>query len=88
MNINLAFGLNPRSAIAMDSNFLRIRFHDGTGTTAAYTKRIGGGHAKQALKLSLYTTKRRILAFRLRARWRGDTKDVKYLTKNSPCPRF
>ena len=42
MNINLAFGLNPRSAIAMDSNFLRIRFHDGTGTTAAYTKRIGG----------------------------------------------
>ena len=32
----------------------------------------------------MYTSKRRILAFRLRSRKRGDTLDVAYLTKNSP----
>ena len=31
----------------------------------------------------MYTTKKRILSFRLRAKARGDTKDVRYLTKNS-----
>lgn len=39
---------------------------------------------KRPLKLSTYTAKRRILAFRLRARWRGDTLDVPYLLKQSP----
>ena len=36
------------------------------------------------MKLSPYTTKRRILAFCLRQRWRGDALDVRYLTRNSP----
>ena len=77
--IALSAGLEPAEYGAIDSTGL-----SRSNASEHYTKRIGGGHAKQALKLSLYTTKRRILAFRLRARWRGDTKDVKYLTKNSP----
>ena len=31
----------------------------------------------------MYVSKRRILSFRLRARWRGDTKDVLYLLNNA-----
>ena len=38
---------------------------------------------KACLKLSLYTTKRTILAFRLRSKWRGDTLDVPYLLNHS-----
>lgn len=57
---------------------------DSTGLSRSnasehYVKRIGGVKVKRPLKLSLYTAKRRILAFRLRACWRGDTKDVPYL---------
>src|SRR3989338_8748654 len=39
---------------------------------------------KKPMKLSIYTAGRNILSFRLRARWRGDTKDVPYLTHQSP----
>ncbi|MBS3115399.1 hypothetical protein J4482_02085 [Candidatus Woesearchaeota archaeon] len=38
---------------------------------------------KRCVKLSIYSSKRRILAFRLRAKWRGDTKDVKYLSNHA-----
>ena len=56
-----------------------------TNASAHYTKRIGRKKPiKKPLKLSLYTAKRRILAFRLRAKWRGDTLDVPYLTSHSP----
>ena len=39
---------------------------------------------KRSMKLSMYVTKCKILSFRLRAKWCGDTKDVHYLLDNSP----
>ena len=49
-----------------------------------YIKRIDRDKPiKRPLKLSMYVSKRRILSFRLRAKWRGDTKDVPYLLNNA-----
>ena len=60
----------------------------GLGRTSAspyFTKRIDRDTPlKACLKLSLYTTKNTILAFRLRAKWRGDTLDVPYLLNHAP----
>ena len=39
---------------------------------------------KKSLKLSMYSSKRKILSFRLRAKWCGDTKDVSYLLDHAP----
>ena len=64
---------------AMDSTGL-----SRTSASSYYVKRIDREEPlKRCLKLSLYTTKRRILAFRLRAKWCGDAKDVKYLLDHS-----
>lgn len=78
--VSLSAGLEPAEYGAIDSTGL-----SRTNASQHYTKRIDRKEPiKRSLKLSLYTTKRRILSFRLRAKWRGDTKDVKYLTKHSP----
>lgn len=51
-----------------------------TSASKYYLKRIDCEEPiKRCLKLSLYTSKKWILSFRLRAKWRGDAKDVKYL---------
>lgn len=77
--VSLSAGLEPAEYGAIDSTGL-----SRTNASQHYTKRIDRQKPiKQPLKLSMYTTKKRILSFRLRAKWRGDTKDVKYLTKNS-----
>lgn len=77
--VSLSAGLNPAEYGAIDSTGL-----SRTNASQHYTKRIDRKEPiKQPLKLSLYTTKKRILSFRLRAKARGDTKDVKYLTKHS-----
>lgn len=56
-----------------------------TGASQYFTKRIDRDiPLKACLKLSLYTAKRFILSFRLRAKWRGDTLDVSYLLRHSP----
>lgn len=75
----LSAGLAPAEYGAIDSTGL-----SRNNASEHYIKRITGFKAKEPLKLSMYTSKRRILAFRLRARRRGDTLDVAYLTKNSP----
>ena len=55
-----------------------------TSASPYFTKRIDRDTPlKACLKLSLYTAKRTILAFRLRAKWRGDTLDVPYLLRHS-----
>ena len=77
--ISLSAGLDPAEYGAIDSTGL-----SRTNASEHYTKRIDRNEpTKQALKLSMYVTKRRILSFRLRAKWCGDTKDVPYLLKNS-----
>jgi len=73
-----AAGTEPAEYAAIDSTGL-----SRNNASEHYIKRIGGGKAKRSIKLSLYTTKKRILSFRLRPRWRGDTLDVPYLTRNS-----
>jgi hypothetical protein len=76
----LSAGLKPAKFGAIDSTGL-----SRTNASEHFVKRIDREKPiARPLKLSMYTSKRRILAFRLRARWRGDTKDVKYLTRNSP----
>jgi len=78
----LAFsaGDEPAEYGAIDSTGL-----SRTNASNHYTKRIDRDEPiKSPLKLSLYTTKRRILAFRLRSKQRADTKDVKYLLDHSP----
>ena len=78
--VSISAGLEPAEYGAIDSTGL-----SRTNASQHYTKRIDRKKPiKQPLKLSLYTTKKRILSFRLRAKARGDTKDVKYLTKQSP----
>src|SRR3989338_1319428 len=73
-------GDEPAAYGAMDSTGL-----SRTNASQHYVKRIDRRKPiKKPLKLSMYTAKRRILAFRLRARWRGDTLDVAYLTRQSP----
>jgi len=76
----LSAGLEPAEYGAIDSTGL-----SRTNASRHYIKRIDRDNpVKRPLKLSMYSTKRRILSFRLRAKWCGDAKDVKYLTKNSP----
>jgi transposase len=78
--VSLSAGLAPADYGAIDSTGL-----SRTNTSEHFIKRIDRKDPiSKPLKLSMYTTKRRILAFRLRAKWRGDAKDVKYLIKNSP----
>ena len=77
--VSLSAGFEPAEYGAIDSTGL-----SRTNASQHYTKRIDRETPiKQPLKLSMYTTKKRILSFRLRAKARGDTKDVRYLTKNS-----
>lgn len=77
--IALSAGLSPAEYGAIDSTGL-----SRSNASEHYVKRIGGVKVKRPLKLSLYTAKRRILAFRLRTCWRGDTKDVPYLIEMAP----
>ncbi|MBI2577110.1 hypothetical protein HYV84_07905 [Candidatus Woesearchaeota archaeon] len=77
--VALSAGLEPAEFGAIDSTGL-----SRTNASQHFIRRIDREKPiARPLKFSMYTSKRRILAFRLRARWRGDTKDVKYLTKNS-----
>src|SRR3989344_389499 len=77
---SLAAGDTPAEYGAIDSTGL-----SRNNASEHFTRRIDRENPiKRPLKLSLYTCKRRILAFRLRAKWRGDTKDVKYLIRQSP----
>jgi hypothetical protein len=76
----LSAGIEPADYGAIDSTGL-----SRTNASQHYIHRIDRKEPlKKSLKLSLYTTGRRILAFRLRSEWCGDTKDVPYLTKQSP----
>ncbi len=76
----LAAGQAPASYGAIDSTGL-----SRNNASEHFTHRIDREKPiKRPLKLSLYTSKRRILSFRLRAKWRGDAKDIKYLTRQSP----
>ena len=75
--VALSAGLSPADFGAIDSTGL-----SRTNASEHYIKRIDRETpTKQALKLSLYTTRNRILSFRLRSNWRHDTNDVVYLTK-------
>ena len=77
--VSLSAGLKEADYGAIDSTGL-----SRTNASQHYIKRIDrDSPIKKCLKLSLYTCKNRILSFRLRSIWRGDTKDVKYLIKNS-----
>ena len=82
----LKIGLVKVSAGIEEAEFGAI---DATGlsrTNASqhYLKRIDRADpVKKSLKLSLYTSRNRILSFRLRSAWCGDAKDVAYLTKHS-----
>ena len=79
MLIALSAGLESAEYGAMDSTGL-----SRTSASRYYLHRIDRNEPiKRCLKLSMYTTKKRILAFRLRAKWRGDTKDVPYLIRNA-----
>ena len=73
-------GLQPAEFGAIDSTWL-----SRTNASQHYTKRIDREKPiKQALKLSMYSSKNRILSFRLRSNNSHDVNDVKYLTKQSP----
>lgn len=75
--VALAAGLGPAVYGAMDSTGLTR-----TNASQHYIKRIDRDTPiAQPLKLSLYVSRSRILSFRLRAKWRGDTLDVPYLLK-------
>jgi len=77
--VSLSAGISPALYGAIDSTGL-----SRTNASQHYIKRIDREKPiKRCLKLSMYTSKNRILSFRLRAKWCGDAKDVKYLTKNS-----
>jgi len=78
--ISLSAPLQEADYGAIDSTGL-----SRTAASPYFTKRIDRDFPlKSCLKLSLYTTKRFILSFRLRAKWRGDTLDVPYLLRHSP----
>ena len=73
--IALSAGIEPAEYGSIDSTGL-----SRTNASNHYITRIDREEPiKRPLKLSMYVTKRRILSFRLRAKWRGDTKDVPYL---------
>ena len=77
--IALAAGIEPAEYGSIDSTGL-----SRTNASEHYVKRIDRENPiKRPLKLGMYVSKRRILSFRLRAKWRGDTKDVPYLPGNS-----
>lgn len=77
--VSLSAGLEAAEYGSIDSTGL-----SRTNASDHYVKRIDRENPiKKCLKLSMYVAKRRILAFRLRAKWRGDTLDVPYLLKNS-----
>lgn len=77
--VSLSAGLAPAEYGAIDSTGI-----SRTDASQHYTKRIDRDKPiKKPLKLSMYTSKKRILSFRLRAKWCGDPKDVPYLTRNS-----
>jgi len=79
MLASLSAGLDSADYGAIDSTGL-----SRTNASQHYVKRIDRIEPiKQSLKLSLFTTGKRILAFRLRSEWCGDTKDVHYLTEQS-----
>ena len=78
--VALSAGLEPADFGAIDSTGL-----SRTQASRHYLKRIDRDEPiKRSLKLSLYTSKRRILSFRLRSIWCGDTKDVPYLLEHAP----
>jgi len=78
--VKLSAGCQPAEFGAMDSTGL-----SRSCASNYYLKRIDQDEpVKRCLKLSMYTSKRRILSFRLRAKWRGDTKDVPYLIRHAP----
>ena len=77
--VAIAAGSNPAEYGSIDSTGL-----SRTNASEHYIKRIDRDKPiKRPLKLSMYVTKCRILSFRIRAKWRGDTKDVPYLLNNS-----
>jgi transposase len=79
MLVALSAGMDPAEYGSIDSTGL-----SRTNASNHYTKRIDRDTPiKRPLKLSMYVSKRRILSFRLRAKWRGDTKDVPYLLENA-----
>ena len=77
--IALSAGLEPAEYGSIDSTGL-----SRNNASEHYIKRIDRDKPiKRPLKLSMYVSKRRIFSFRLRAKWRGDTKDVPYLLNNA-----
>jgi transposase len=77
--VKLSAGIETAEYGAIDSTGL-----SRNNASDHYIKRIDRKKPiKKPLKLSLFTSKRHILSFRLRSEWCGDTKDVKYLTRNS-----
>jgi transposase len=77
--VSLSAGLDSADYGAIDSTGL-----SRTNASQHYVRRIDRTEPlKKSLKLSLYTTGKRILAFKLRSEWCGDTKDVSYLTNQS-----
>ena len=77
--VALSAGLTPAEYGSIDSTGL-----SRTNASAHYIKRIDRDKPiARPLKLSLYVSKKRILSFRLRAKWKGDTKDVPYLLNNA-----
>jgi len=78
--VALSAGLESADYGAMDSTGL-----SRTNASDHYIKRIDRDKpVKRSLKLSTYTIKKKILSFRLRAKWCGDTKDVSYLLNHAP----
>ena len=77
--VALSAGLEPAEYGSIDSTGL-----SRTNASEHYIKRIDRDKPiKRPLKLSMYVSKRRILSFRLRSKWRGDTKDVPYLLEKA-----
>lgn len=77
--VALSAGLDPAEYGAIDSTWL-----SRNNASEHYIKRIDREEpVSQPLKLSMYVSKNRILSFRLRAKPRGDTKDVPYLLNNA-----
>lgn len=76
----LSAGIEPAQYGSMDSTGL-----SRNNASRHYLKRIDREEPiKRSLKLSTYVSKRRILSFRLRAKWCGDTEDVVYLLNHAP----
>ena len=75
----LSAGIEPAEYGSIDSTGL-----SRNNASEHYIKRIDRDKPiKRPLKLSMYVSKRRIFSFRLRAKWRGDTKDFPYLLNNA-----